>query len=644
MNIHKTLYCLAFAVCAVLFVACSPKQDSKSSTLSSQKPSTIPSQKTPSKVLKETESGKFISQSHFEKIGGHPRLFLKKEDFASMKNNLKKNSVAKNISDNLIVETDKILKLPPLERKQVGRRLLMVSRESLRRILYLSYAYRMTGDKKYASGAEREMLCSASFTDWNPSHFLDVAEMSLGLSVGYDWCFDALSESAKKEISNAIIEKGLKPSLQKSRFKWWLRNKGNWNQVCNASMFAAALAVYDVDEKMAKEVMERSIESNQKAFEIYAPDGVYPEGPSYWSYGTSFQIALIDMLRCVFGESFGMENKQGFCKSAEFIVTCQSPVGMQFNFSDNRAGCFFSTSIVWFANETKNPSLIYPYLRYLKNAIDGKGNVFHGILKNRLLPIYMPCISKTDFKSVKEQPTNLWVGQGKNPVAIVKCKDVYFGIKGGSAKISHAHMDAGSFVFDKNGLRWICDSDYAQYHENEKRGIKLWQSNGSDRWKLVGYSPKSHSCIIVNDKKYEVNATAPIVETYDAPNALGVKIDLTSTLAGEVKSAFRTARVINENKLEIVDEIEARQDLDAKVLWNFPTYAQIEKVSDNEFILTQKGKKVLIKAIANIPLETKILPIPKELENDPQKGKENFAGFEFVIPKGESVKFVVEIE
>ena len=30
------------------------------------------------------------------------------------------------------------------------------------------------------------MLAIAQFADWNPSHFLDVAEMTMGMAIGYD--------------------------------------------------------------------------------------------------------------------------------------------------------------------------------------------------------------------------------------------------------------------------------------------------------------------------------------------------------------------------------------------------------------------------------------------------------------------------
>ena len=84
---------------------------------------------------------------------------------------------------------DRTLTEPPVERIKEGKRLLAISRIALKRIYYLSYAYRMTGDRKYALRAEQEMLAVSRFTDWNPTHFLDVGEMVMALAIGYSWLY-----------------------------------------------------------------------------------------------------------------------------------------------------------------------------------------------------------------------------------------------------------------------------------------------------------------------------------------------------------------------------------------------------------------------------------------------------------------------
>lgn len=98
----------------------------------------------------------------------------------------------------MIEGADSILSVPILDRVVTGRRMLGVSRECLRRVLLLGYAYRMTGQGKYAQRAEAEMKNAAQFTDWNPSHFLDVAEMTTALAIGYDWLYNYISDETKK--------------------------------------------------------------------------------------------------------------------------------------------------------------------------------------------------------------------------------------------------------------------------------------------------------------------------------------------------------------------------------------------------------------------------------------------------------------
>ena len=83
---------------------------------------------------------------------------------------------------------------PPLVYRKIGPRLLSVSRDCLGRIYALALAYRWTGDEKYAAKAKENLLQVCAFQDWNPSHFLDTAEMSHAVGVGYDWLYGYLDE------------------------------------------------------------------------------------------------------------------------------------------------------------------------------------------------------------------------------------------------------------------------------------------------------------------------------------------------------------------------------------------------------------------------------------------------------------------
>ena len=139
---------------------------------------------------------------------------------------------------------DRTLTEPPVERIKEGKRLLAISRIALKRIYYLSYAYRMTGDKKYAHRAEQEMLAVSRFTDWNPTHFLDVGEMVMALAIGYDWLYDSLQPDTRRVVREAIIEKGF-DAAKNTRHAWFYTAKNNWNSVCNSGLAYGALALFE---------------------------------------------------------------------------------------------------------------------------------------------------------------------------------------------------------------------------------------------------------------------------------------------------------------------------------------------------------------------------------------------------------------
>ena len=116
----------------------------------------------------------------------HPRLVLKAGEEAAVRKAISKGGIAAQAYSYVKTCSDKLLTTPPCQRVMTGRRLLHVSREVLKRVFYLSTMYRLDGDRKYLDRASEEMLSACRFTDWNPSHFLDVAEMTMAISIGYD--------------------------------------------------------------------------------------------------------------------------------------------------------------------------------------------------------------------------------------------------------------------------------------------------------------------------------------------------------------------------------------------------------------------------------------------------------------------------
>ena len=92
------------------------------------------------------------------KYPDHPRILLLEGEEKAILEQAGSSKIWGKVHEAIIDESENLLDKEPLERIQIGRRLLSVSREYLRRVFYLSYAYRMTGDERFLAHAEQHML------------------------------------------------------------------------------------------------------------------------------------------------------------------------------------------------------------------------------------------------------------------------------------------------------------------------------------------------------------------------------------------------------------------------------------------------------------------------------------------------------
>ena len=104
--------------------------------------------------------------SAFAPVAPHPRLFADEAEFAAAKERIASCEEGRAALGVLMRVADSALAKKPLERKMEGRRLLGVSRDALERIGCLSFAWRYTGDRRYAERAAAEGKAVYAFSDW----------------------------------------------------------------------------------------------------------------------------------------------------------------------------------------------------------------------------------------------------------------------------------------------------------------------------------------------------------------------------------------------------------------------------------------------------------------------------------------------
>ena len=551
-------------------------------------------------ALLTLSAGNALAQADLSRLADHPRLLLPKGAEKKLLKQINRDAVWKEIHTATLGEADRIITLPVSERIKTGMRLLAVSRENLRRIFILSYAYRMTGQEKYLVRAEQEMLKAASFSDWNPSHFLDVGEMTMALGVGYDWLYPALSEASRRTIREAIVKKGFKPSYD-TAYNWFVDAEHNWNQVCNGGLAFGAIAVAESEPEWAQKIIDRAIDKVRLPMRHYAPDGAYPEGPGYWGYGTLFNVLLIGGLESTFGTDYGLSQMPGFMQTGTYEMQMVSPLIKHFNYMDNSYEPESSSAPFWFYSKTQDPSVLCQQVSILQRDTAKK------YLKDRVLPAMLIWGAGAPMEKAVAPQETFWAGRGNTPVCVMRSgwgdpNARIVGVKLGSPSINHGHMDVGSFVFEADGVRWAIDLGSEDYNTTETRGVDLWNmAQQSQRWDVFRYNNRSHNTLTFNDKLQRVNGSAQIIESDSATARRFVKTDLTPVYAGQVDKVERTISLVDNDYLLIEDEITAGKNY-TRMRWTLMTRTTPKILSDNTVMLEQDGKRCLLKIESETPI------------------------------------------
>lgn len=544
----------------------------------------------------------------------HPRLVLNTKLENELKKKMKTDPVLQNMYKAIQLNAESIYDKPLLVRKMEGRRLLGVSREMLYRVNMLAFVYRMEKEPKILQRINDEVIAVCNFSDWNPSHFLDVAEMSLAVALAIDWTYGDLPVTTLKLAKGALVEKGLKPSWpENGKPLWWTNGDNNWNQVCNGGMIAAALAVAEDEPELASKTIARALDGLPHAMASYMPDGVYPEGSTYWEYGTSFSVVIAAMLESAFGDDFGHWNFPGFKESAVFRCLTNAPSGMYYNFAD----CGDSRSkngdivLAWFGAKSGNATF-FEKERFLQPA-----NEMSRL--SRLAGVAMVWLSQFKKNDAVTLPT-AWKGEGPNPVAILTggpndSDGYYLGTKGGRGKVNHGNMDGGSFVFELNGVRWVVDPGNQDYNTLETNGFDLWNSSqNGQRWTLITKSNFGHSTLTVNNSLHRVGGYTSIINFRDGEYP-EVDYDMTASLGDVVSKATR--RFVKDSPVSVVIEDKiTKSDKTELITWQLMTTAEVEIIKGGA-ILRQDGKKLKLENLSHPELTVSLVsldPAPLKLD------------------------------
>ena len=558
----------------------------------------------------------------------HPRLWFPKSAEAGLHQRLAKDPLAAELHKTLLRQAEKMLTARTcIYQIPDGRRLLMESRLALSQILHTAWAWRCTGDERFRQRCIKELEAACSLKDWNPSHFLDTAEMASAVAIGYDWLYPSLTHQQREMCERAILEKALKPAqsgYEKRAF--WTQPKNNWAQVCGGGIALAAAAIAEVEPALAESLFEKGANLVNACHAFYQPDGMYPEGPAYWQYGTNYHVMFL-----AGAEQLGraIPADPVLKKAGDAIMHLNGSSGQTFNFADgNPKSEPLSPAQAWIATQYQDATQAQRFRDLLSDALAaGKGNVpsaRYGPLAVLWLP---PAPAKI------KHPTAA-VFRGEQSMALFRTawtkQAPWLAIKGGTAAANHGHMDVGTFTYDAHGIRWIHDPGMENYN--------LPAYFGAKRWTYFRLQNRSHSTLEIAGKLQNPNAKpSPILSSTLTGNPLTATFDLSDAYADSAAKVIRSARFDSRSgTCRIEDQITHPL---GDVTWRAIISTQAE-IRGTDVILRAGDQQITLRRISESGVWSITDLTPPTPEENPNTGLQALT---LTVPQAAQTSIIVEI-
>ncbi|MBR2460502.1 MAG: heparinase II/III family protein, partial [Clostridia bacterium] len=363
-----------------------------------------------------------------------------------------------------------------------------------------------------------------------------VWELGFGPAFGWGNLHDWWQDPAKlAEYEKKVSEETGKPYIfngfSGKNVYWYKSEKNgvedgeatnNWNAVCNGGFTAIALAFANVKSDKYKEIrrgdpgygtgqdydfhywsallldcINNSIPAMLK--ESYAPDGGYPEGPGYWSYGTTYCIKLFTSLLSATGTDGGRFNCPGFGESFYFICNLSSSAVGSWNYHDSGLGKADTVIFSVYARLSGDSNIgAYRYdnvtnstyaVSYWDMVFYHPDNYAESI--NMTLDNYYAGVNTVTFRSSWDENA------------------MFCGLHGGNNNASHGQLDIGNFILEYNGIRFFQDlgSDYYDLigdYGAARNNMVIYFQMPFRHW-LYRMRAEGHNTLIVNPTKVNIN-------------------------------------------------------------------------------------------------------------------------------------------
>lgn len=533
---------------------------------------------------------------------GHPRLLLTRDSVPAAIAAAKTDLLRQKLHEQIVRAAELQLKESPIRYVLVGPRMLDQSRKALGQVTTCAMAYHLTGEARFADRARDVMLTAAAFPDWNPSHFLDVAEMATALGLGYDWLYERLTPEERTKIKRALLDKALayvgpayaRADPDRESFPFVKGNlTNNWNQVCNGGFLIAALAIAEDEPQITRAVIAGLLDTLPEAMAAYEPDGAYPEGPVYWGYGTRYNVVILAALESALGQTFGLEQGTGFGRTELFRVHVQSPTGLSFNFADGRPGLGPDSGLTWLAQRHRQPAAEAHSRNLLAAELERAPNVGDRFIATHAIwfPRAHPGAAALPLDVNFDGPSKLALMRSAwgDPRAL------WTGLKAGSNRVNHGHLDLGSFMLDADGERWAVDLGPDNYN---LPGYWTGATVDGPRWQYYRLNNRSHNTLTPANALQSPEADGRMLAFGSTPGRAFAVADLTPAYPEHARRIRRGVALLDRARVLVQDDVEALKP-GVPLTWRMLTGAEVT-LNGRQATLQQNGRTLRVEILAPV--------------------------------------------
>ncbi len=477
----------------------------------------------------------------------------------------------------------------------------------------LAAAYCLTKDTRYKDRLWQELENVGNWPDWGSDAYLCTAHILLGFAVSYDWLYNEWTPEERQKITAWILEKGMNEAVRsyEGQISGFNPNtsKNNWNNVCNGSNLIAAIAIAQDYPDVADYIFRKAADGLPSSFHEISADGAYAEPLGYWDYGVRHQVKVMSALDTCIKEGttlpacLDFKDVRGLNNTGDFPIYYNGTTAA-FNYGDGQRDIVTTPILFYLANKYEKPQYAWYYLFMEENCenlpvLSGKDAIFSLLWydpDNASTPEGGFALDKF-YKSNEPMGTNgiSMRSSWEDDDALVVM------MHAGDEDMSHTNLDAGGFILDWAGKRWV--HMYGREPGGENAGVVYgWPgySTRTETGRYIYYHTRgeANNTIIANPQQDKPDMNIEYFAELDSfasgeNTAYGI-IDMTQTNL-DYESAKRGMMLTGSRDTVIIqDEIKAK--MPSEYYWFVNTKAEITLSEDGKSALWEyDGDRMLVR-------------------------------------------------